>query len=326
MMPLSIRRKLGQQDHLAAIRASHRFSERSPVLCEKVSRQPHFEGYWVCRGSIKGPQKPPCKSNVVLLWLHGGGYITGTALAGVARLLRIAEMVEEQNLTISIFALEYSLTPEAQFPAQVEEAISAYRYLIKEERINPNSIFVLGESAGGHLALSLAYGLHLQEISRPGKVGLLYPWVNLSNSGSSFHTNKYSDCLDKEDLDRGVDWLLGKDGRLVFADFLNFASSPRPKGMHWADILPSTWVTIGGNDLLISDVSDFVEAARKDGVLVDFHIEPAMPHGWLNYRDSRSANKYLSLFPSEDATSLLRGSETIAGVICAYARSCRAQK
>ncbi|KFY80351.1 hypothetical protein V499_00787 [Pseudogymnoascus sp. VKM F-103] len=314
-MPLSIRRRRAKRDDLAAVRNSFRFSKADPELGKKVSR-PNFEGYWVCRGSINGTQGCLSQSKVTLLWIHGGAYITGSALAALVPLLRIAELAAEQNLSINIFTLEYSLAPEAKFPTQLNEATAAYKYLIEEEKIDPNSVFILGESAGGHLALSLAYNLLQQGLPRPGKVGLLYPWANLENSGTSFETNKYKDCLDKGDLVRCADWLIGGDGRSKFADFMNFASSPPRKGLRWSQVLPSTWVIIGGNDVLVSDVCKFVDEARKDGVSLEFHIEPRMPHGWLGWYDALAEKQFLQLSPADDASSVMPGSELIAKVIC----------
>jgi acetyl esterase/lipase len=316
-MPLSLRRSRAKRDNLGAVQNSCRFSKADPELGKKVSR-PGFEGYWVCRGSIHGTQGFSSQSKATLLWIHGGAYITGSALDALVPLLRIAELGVEQNLSINIFTLEYSLAPEARYPTQLNEATAAYKYLIEDEEIDPGSVFVLGESAGGHLALSLAYNLLQQGLPRPGKVGLLYPWANLENSGTSFEMNKYKDCLDKRDLDRCADWLVGGDGRLKFADFMNFASSPPRNGLRWSQVLPSTWVIIGGNDVLVSDVCKFVGEARKDGVPLEFHIEPKMPHGWLGWHDALAEKQFLQLSPGDDASTILPGSELIAKVVCAY--------
>src|ERR1700710_1325194 len=114
-MPLSIRRRRAERDDLVAVRNSCRFSKADPELGKKVSR-PNFKGYWVCRGSIYGTQELLSQCNVTLLWIHGGAYITGSALASIVPLLRIAELAAEQNLSINIFTLEYSLAPEAKIP------------------------------------------------------------------------------------------------------------------------------------------------------------------------------------------------------------------
>ncbi|KAL2862522.1 Alpha/Beta hydrolase protein [Aspergillus lucknowensis] len=325
LVPLSIRRQLTATGDTSTIRTSRRFSDISAELCEKILK-PGFQGYWICRGSVHGPQRPPSKSDITLVWLHGGAYVTGTALTGVVSLLRIAEIAAQNNLSVNVFSLEYSLAPEARFPTQMNEATAAYRYLVEEEKIDPESIMVLGESSGGHLALSLAYNLHGRGMPRPGKVVLISPWVNLDNSGSTFATNKYKDFLDKQDLDRCVEWLFGDtDTRLKFGDYVNFAarlpSKPTPDGhLNWSHVLPPTWVTIGGNDVFLADVSSFVENARADRVHVDLQVEAGKPHGWLGYGDAIRAREYLALSPGDDASSVLKGSEKLAEVVCDHAR------
>lgn len=322
--PLSIRRFSARRDNIGAVRNSRRFSDADPALCERLSRA-DFEGYWICRGSINGTQGLPSQSDIVVLWIHGGAYVSGTALASLPSLLRVAEIVAEQKLSISIFTLEYSLAPEKQFPTQIDEVTAAYMYLIEEEKINTSRILLLGESAGGHLALSLTYKLQQQGLPRPGKVGLLYPWVNLENSGTTFDTNRYKDCLDKTDLNRCVDWLLGKDGRWRFAEFLNLTSSSTRARLNWSQVLPSTWIVLGGNDVLVSDVCRFVADLQEDGVPVNFQLVAGRPHGWLGFYDSLAAKNYLQLSPEDDASSIMKGSETIAKLVCEQGHLCASQ-
>ena len=115
-------------------------------------------------------------------------------------------------------------------------------------------------------------------------------------------------------MDHWVDWLLGGDGRLKFADFVNFASSPPRNGLRWSEVLPPTWVIIGGNDVLLSDACQFVDEARKDGAIVDLSIEAGKPHGWLGYLDSLAEKEYLAMSPTEDASSVLVSGEMIGKI------------
>ncbi|KAL3455423.1 Alpha/Beta hydrolase protein [Aspergillus heterothallicus] len=188
---------------------------------------------------------------------------------------------------------------------------------------------VFGESAGGHLALSLAYNIQRQCMSRPGKLVLISPWVNLSNSGDTFATNKHKDSLDKRDLDQCVGRLFGgSDGRIEFAEYVDFATplsrtknhAGEDEDVRWSQILPPTWVTVGSNDVFLSDVSDFVENTRGDGVHMDFRMDRGRPHGWFGYRDALRVKDYLSLLPTEDAGSMLKSSEELARVVLDHAR------
>jgi acetyl esterase/lipase len=247
-------------------------------------------------------------------------------MAAAVSLLRIAETAAEQDISVNVFSLEYSLAPEANFQTQLDEVTAAYRFLVEDQHIDPDRIMVFGESAGGHLALSLAYNIRRQCMRRPGKLVLISPWVNLLNSGATFATNRHKDSLDKSDLDRCVGRLFGgPNGMLKFAEYLNFASPlSATKGedgdLHWSQVLPPTWVTVGGNDVFLSDVSDFVENARGDGVDVDFRVERGKPHGWFGYRDALQVKDYLEVLPTDDASFFLKSSEELAMVVLGHVR------
>ncbi|KAL3452129.1 Alpha/Beta hydrolase protein [Aspergillus insuetus] len=328
LVPPSIRRKLGFSINFTTIRSSLRFETASPEICTWISRQ-GFEGYWINRGCVHGPQKRPSDSDVTILWLHGGAYISGNAMAASVSLLRIAEIAADQGVSVNVFSLEYSLAPEAKFQVQLDEVTAAYIFLVEDEHISPDRLMVFGESAGCHLALSLAYNIHRQCLRRPGKLVLISPWVNLLNSGATFETNRHKDSLDKSDLDRCATRLFGgPDGMLEFAEYLNFAaplstskaSSSEGGDLRWSQVLPPTWVTVGGNDLFLSDVSDFVQNARSDRVHVDFRVERGKPHGWFGYRDALRVKEYLELLPTDDASAYLKSSEELAGIVLGHVR------
>lgn len=84
-------------------------------------------------------------------------------------------------------ALEYSLVGMGEedakrpFPQQILEALSAYEYLLKKMNIPPNRIILVGDSAGGHLALALGrYLSETQTLPSPGGMILFSPWCDLS--------------------------------------------------------------------------------------------------------------------------------------------------
>jgi acetyl esterase/lipase len=118
-----------------------------------VSRD-DFKGYWMYRELDMQP-KDPMNCDSVLLYIHGGGYVLGHPADQLTEILAMAETFETRQTSIAIFSLDYTLAPEARFPVQVEEALSSYRYIVQELEVDPSKIILMGESAGGHLALSL---------------------------------------------------------------------------------------------------------------------------------------------------------------------------
>jgi acetyl esterase/lipase len=294
------------------VKHSKRFASSKELLCERVS-QAGFRGYWVTKSQDR--------TNIItVLWIHGGGYIQGHPLANAAQCLRIAEVARQHHdCAVDIFALEYDLTPEAVFPTQINQAVAAYRYLITEPTVNPENLVLMGSSAGGHLALSLLYELSIAGIARPGKAVLLYPWVNLNNSGPSVVANKDKDSLDKSTLDKIVSQLLGPGGRDRFSHLVDFAAPlQRTKSnISWNEILPAkTWITVGGNDIFHSDIAKFTSLARADGSFIELDIVPDVPHGWLEYQDLGESERYLDTAASEDFSLLMPGAEALANKIC----------
>jgi acetyl esterase/lipase len=240
-----VQRKINRPKDLERVLGSNRFRHlRGSEICEDVLRE-DFAGHWICQGSLESKQSPS-KSDVVIFWIHGGGYVLGHPLQPLAAMLHIAQGMEaHHNLSVSIFALEYTLAPEAALPTQQSQALSAYTYLIKDLSIDPSKIVVLGESAGGHLALTLLCGIAERDIPKPQGICLICPWVNLTNTGASFARNARKDILRKPFLDWCTDVampfsLRQQDSR--YAHLLNSAVSS-PNGRRWAAVLPpSTWV------------------------------------------------------------------------------------
>lgn len=121
--------------------------------------------------------------------------MAGHSSDNVADLLFVAELLAMRNITVSIFTLDYTLAPRVRFPRQLEEAMAAYRYLVEELGIEVERLAVLGESAGGHLVLSLLTNLHLQAtggapsvppkpplpLPKPAMALLMSPWIDLLN-------------------------------------------------------------------------------------------------------------------------------------------------
>ena len=94
--------------------------------------------------------------------------------------------------SIQIFAIDYSLSPESNFPKAIDETISSYNALLERGFKNEN-IYFGGDSAGGNL--TLVSTLKLQELNQqlPSKLFLLSPWTDLTGEGRSIKENSKSD-------------------------------------------------------------------------------------------------------------------------------------
>jgi monoterpene epsilon-lactone hydrolase len=114
-------------------------------------------------------EEPP-----TILYLHGGGYMLGSAF-GYRPLAGALAAAAETGALVP----EYRLAPEHPFPAALEDSVRAYRWLL-EQHESPAVVTVAGDSAGGGLVMSLLLTLRERGVPLPGAVVLLCPGVDLS--------------------------------------------------------------------------------------------------------------------------------------------------
>lgn len=93
----------------------------------------------------------PSGSRSALLWIHGGGYVIGSA-RGEDRVCR--EFADALGITVA--AVDYRLAPEHPFPAPLEDCYTGLLWLAQQSFVNPARIAIGGPSAGGGLAAALA--------------------------------------------------------------------------------------------------------------------------------------------------------------------------
>ena len=125
------------------------------------------------RGEWIFPNAQPDPATVVY-YLHGGGYV-----AGSPAMYRTLTGAFSRSCTARIFALDYRLAPEHQFPAALHDAVAGYRWLLATGTA-PGNIVIAGDSAGGGLALSTLLALRAENVPLPAGAVLIAPWVDLA--------------------------------------------------------------------------------------------------------------------------------------------------
>ncbi len=125
----------------------------------------------------------------VILQLHGGGYIGPMKNTYRDFAVRYSRL----SLGSDVLTVDYRVAPEHPYPAAVEDAVMAYRWLTEEKHYDPKKIIVVGDSAGGGLTLALA--LYLRDHGMPMPAGLITmsPWTDLTLSGDSYVSNYTKD-------------------------------------------------------------------------------------------------------------------------------------
>lgn len=128
----------------------------------------------------------------IVLFFHGGGYVFGSAKSHRGLTFKLA-----QETQANIFSVDYRLAPEHPFPAAVEDAVAAYKWLL-DNGADPTKIVVSGDSAGGGLSLALMLSCKERHLPMPAASVLYSPFTDLAATGSSLETNEPTDVMFKK--------------------------------------------------------------------------------------------------------------------------------
>jgi len=203
----------------------------------------------------------------VLMFFHGGGYCSGSIVSH-------RRVVTEAGRAggLRTLAVGYRLAPEHPFPAAYDDALTAWRSLLRQGYA-ANRIAVGGDSAGGGLTLALAGELKRAGEGLPGCLWLVSPWTDLTMSGATLGSKSAIDPLIHKEyieelahayLPEGID---RKDPRIspLYADLAR---------------LPPMLIQVGSAETLLDDATRFAAAAGAADVSVTLEIWPHMIHAW----------------------------------------------
>jgi len=201
-----------------------------------------------------------------ILYLHGGGFVTGSSSLYRHLTWRLATAGRARLLSV-----DYRLAPEHPFPAALEDAVAAYRWLLADGA-DSRRIAVMGDSAGGNLAFAMLLKARDEGLPLPAAAVGLSPWLDLALASPSFRLNAEADpILNADEAPSLVEYYLaGADPRIPYA-------SPvygDPAG------LPPTLLQVGSDEILRDDSVRMAEKLRAAGCHVELEVWPRMPHVW----------------------------------------------
>ena len=130
----------------------------------------------------------------MILQLHGGGYMSG--LQGQYR--KMAGLYAEISSGAAVLSVDYRLAPEYPIPAALEDAVAAYKWL-RDKGYESDRIIVVGDSAGGGLAMALCMELRTNGEPMPAGLVAMSPWTDLAITGESYTKNREIDPVFGED-------------------------------------------------------------------------------------------------------------------------------
>jgi epsilon-lactone hydrolase len=220
----------------------------------------------VMAGGIHSEWIEPAGSNVqaTILYLHGGGYCICSLDTHRGLAARLAQASQARVLMI-----EYRLAPEHPFPAALEDALAAYRWLLGEG-IQTRHLVIAGDSAGGGLSLATAVSLRDAGLHLPAALVCISPWTDLTFSGESVRTKAGIDPVLKPHFDSGYAHNYTGDHPATHP-----LISPLFADLHG---LPATLIHVGDDEILLNDSTRLEEKMKAAGVEVALEVWEGMWH------------------------------------------------
>jgi acetyl esterase/lipase len=209
---------------------------------------------------------PPLVRPGIIFYLHGGGYISGSA----ARYRPITSGLARRTGR-RVFALDYRLGPEHKFPAALDDARNAYRWLLSEAA-SGETIALAGDSAGGGLTLAFLVACRDEGLKRPSSLVLFSPWTDLAGTGESLRTNNGKCAMFyPENIAQFASAYLGD------ADPRDLRASPL-----FADLrgLPPMLIQVGSTELLLDDSRRLHSAILAAGGQAQLEVYREAMHCW----------------------------------------------
>lgn len=203
---------------------------------------------------------------MVILYLHGGGYVSGSLATHQVLCADLARAAQARLLFP-----EYRLAPEHPFPAALEDARRAYHWLLAQTGSTEN-LLIAGDSAGGGLCLALTLSLRQSGEPLPLGVLCLSPWTDLTLCSASHRKQAKTEATLHPDNLRL--WAFSYAGE---ADLREPLVSPYFAEYHG---FPPLLIQVGGEEVLLDDAQRVAEKAKAAGAEVKLSIYEGMWHVW----------------------------------------------
>jgi acetyl esterase/lipase len=209
---------------------------------------------------------PGAAADRAILYLHGGGYVLGSIHSHRDMCERLSRAAQAR-----VLALDYRLAPENPFPAAVEDATAAYRWLLTQG-LDAKRLAIAGDSAGGGLTFATLLALKNAGDPLPACATPLSPWVDLEALGESMTTKAAQDPMVQKPLVAEMAKTYVPSG-----DLRNPLAAPL-----YGDLrgLPPLLIQVGSRETLLDDAVRIADKAKRAGVAVEIEVWPGQIHVW----------------------------------------------
>lgn len=211
---------------------------------------------------------PSLGGSGLLLFAHGGAYVTGSPMTHRSMAAQIAAAA-----ALPLLSVDYRLAPEWPFPAGRDDVVAVYAALVGA---GETAIGLIGDSAGGGVMMQAALAIRDAGLPPPAAIAVLSPWVDLACRGTSHETR------------RDADRMLSMQGLLLDAGrYVGGLSATDPSlSVIDADLegLPPLLIQTGEQEVLADDALLLAQTLEKAGVPVELQIWEGMTHVWYGFR------------------------------------------
>lgn len=220
---------------------------------------------------------PDADPSRVVLYFHGGGYVIGSLDSHRHLVAEVGRAARARTL-----AIDYRLAPEHPFPAAVDDAIDAYRFLLSRG-VQPSGITIAGDSAGGGLVVAAMVAIREAGLPQPACGWPISPWVDMEAIGGSMTSKAATDPT------------VQQAGILDMAKLYLKDANPRSPlaAPIYADLrgLAPLLIQVGAAETLLDDAIRLAQVAGAADVAVDLQVWPEMIHVWHIYYPELAAGR-----------------------------------
>ncbi|WP_050627696.1 alpha/beta hydrolase [Bradyrhizobium viridifuturi] len=243
-----------------------------PVTCRPVSAG-GVDGEWIVPANASRDK--------AILYFHGGAFRIGSVASHRDLIARIADASG-----CRVLAIDYRLAPEHRFPAALDDALTAYRYL-RDQGLHAADIAFAGDSAGGNLVLAAMLAARDRSLPLPAAGMLMSPWTDLAATGASYESRAEADPIHQRAMILALAKnYLGKDG-----DVSDPLASPL-----YADLagLPPLLVQVGDRETVRDDSVELAARAKAAGVDVELQVWDGMIHVFQMFPEIAQAREAIA--------------------------------
>jgi len=224
-----------------------------------------------CNVRIYRPEKNA--SGAGLLWMHGGGYIIGNTGLNDGECSALA-----RDLGLVVVSVDYRLAPKHPFPAALDDCFDAWKFMLDPAQqlgIDPARLAILGQSAGGGLAASLAHRIADAGGTQPAAQVLMYPMIDDRTAARTGLDQLAHRFWNNRNNRAAWGWYLGQAPGMDSAP--PYAVAARRQDLSG---LPPAWICVGDLDLFYEDDCAYAQRLKAAGVPCELHVAPQTPHAY----------------------------------------------